>query len=92
VTTAAEPVIQQALADGHAAGFVDSLIDSAVAHQASAAGIDQPQAGDAGAPHSVDLAALLALQVGPDSAASAVPQPVFNFDHAGAELLAAAHA
>ena len=91
VVAAGEAAVQQALADGHAAGFVDGLIDRALGHQDGHDGAGQPHPGDAGAVHGVDLAALLSLQVGSE-VASAMPQPVFDFDHAGAELLAATQA
>ena len=84
-------VVEQALADSHGAGIVDKLIDSVLAHQ-TAPNFSGASGGDAGAPHSVDLAALLSVQVGPPVHAAAVPAPIFDFNHAGAELLAATHA
>jgi hypothetical protein len=42
--------------------------------------------------HPIDLSALLAVAISPDVHAAAPAMPVFNFDHAGAELQAASHA
>ncbi len=74
-------VIDQALAEGHAAGFVDSLLDNVV-------GAD---GGDAGGGHSADLSALLAAHVDAGSMAGIAPA-AFDFDQAGMEMLAAAQA
>jgi len=91
-SVAAAPAIALALGGDHGGAVIDSLIDSVVGHPAAAAGPEGAPAGAAGAPQSVDLGALLAIQVGADAGHAPVPAPVFNFDHAGAELLAAAHA
>ncbi len=72
--------IQQALADGHAANFVDSLIDGVLG------------AGDAGTSHSVDLAALLGAQVGSGGQDAGIPPMAFDFAQAAMEMAAVSHA
>jgi len=81
VASAAQPVVGEVLAEGHAASFVDSLLDHVVGHDGGAA----PQVS------SPDLSALLAAHVDGGVGAVPAPMPVVPIDHA--EMVAAvAHA
>ncbi|MBC2666304.1 hypothetical protein H7F51_12315, partial [Novosphingobium flavum] len=87
VAAAAQPVVSEVLAEGHAASFVDNLLNHVVGPEAATAGEGHVPS----APQSIDLAALLAAHVTGEATAAPAPMPVMPVDHAS-EMMAMAHA